>query len=168
MVVLKPQDIVVLLKLSVGPRDWSYAALAGALGMSSSEVHAAIRRAAESGLFNPVTRAPIRSALLELLLHGLRYVFPPVRGAITRGIPTAYAAPPLSNLMVADGDPPPVWPDPEGDVRGEELRPLYPSVPAAARRDERLYHLLALVDAVRAGRARERALASEELTKRLS
>ena len=63
---------------------------------------------------------------------------------------------------------PVVWADPEGKVRGEALEPLYPSVPRAARADEALYELLALVDAVRAGRARERELAVAALRKRLS
>lgn len=44
--------------------------------------------------------------------------------------------------------------------------PLYKSAPQAARRDEKLYELLALVDAIR-GRARERDLAARELRKRL-
>jgi hypothetical protein len=40
-------------------------------------------------------------------------------------------------------------------------------VPQAALEDKRLYELLALVDALRDGRARERELAVKELTKRL-
>ncbi len=60
------------------------------------------------------------------------------------------------------------WPDPDGDVRGEELRPLYRSIPYAARRDPALYELLALVDALRGGRARERMLAADELRSRLA
>ena len=44
---------------------------------------------------------------------------------------------------------------------------LYASVPGAARRDRALYDLLALVDAIRIGRARERALAEKEITHRL-
>ena len=71
-------------------------------------------------------------------------------------------------MIQADGELPPVWPDPEGTVRGEELRPLYRSAPAAARRDPALYELLALVDAVRAGRPRERKLAVAELEARLA
>jgi hypothetical protein len=64
-------------------------------------------------------------------------------------------------------DPPPVWPDPEGSTRGVAFEPLYPTVPQAARRDPALYELLALVDAVRDGRARERKIAEKELVKRL-
>jgi len=45
--------------------------------------------------------------------------------------------------------------------------PLYPSVPEAANKDEKLYELLALADALRVGRAREKELAIVELKKRL-
>jgi hypothetical protein len=81
---------------------------------------------------------------------------------------SAYAAPPLNEIISpAEGEHPPVWPDPEGSARGYELEPLYPSVPKAARLDNGLYELLALVDAIRDGRARERNLAVEHLQKRL-
>lgn len=60
-----------------------------------------------------------------------------------------------------------MWPDPEGDTRGNEFSPLYKSVPKAARKDMKLYELLALVDAVRDGRAREREIAIRELKARL-
>jgi hypothetical protein len=63
---------------------------------------------------------------------------------------------------------PVVWADPQGTVRGEALEPLYRSVPEAARADAQLYEWLALVDAVRSGRARERELAVAELRRRLS
>jgi len=52
-------------------------------------------------------------------------------------------------------------------VRGVAFAPLYPSVPAAALEDARLYELLALVDAIRDGRARERNLAAKEIELRL-
>ena len=44
--VLKPQDIVILLKLvASGEIDWSYPSLAHDLFMSASEIHAGIKRA---------------------------------------------------------------------------------------------------------------------------
>jgi hypothetical protein len=86
---------------------------------------------------------------------------------ITRGVPTSYAAPPLK-AQFAQGDLPPVWPHPEGSARGEGLAPLYKSAPSAAMRDPHLYEWLALVDAIRAGRARERKLATREVERRLS
>jgi len=103
----------------------------------------------------------------EFLICCVKYVFPPVHGGPTRGIPTGYAAPPLLHQIVQPGKPPPVWPYSEGPVRGFELTPLYKSVPAAALKDQRLYELLALLDAIRDGRARERRLAEKELRVRL-
>ena len=47
------------------------------------------------------------------------------------------------------------------------LEPLYKTAPAAALRDPTLYELLALVDAIRDGRARERKIAEQELISRL-
>ena len=59
--------------------------------------------------------------------------------------------------------PQPVWPHPNGPVRGMSLAPLYPSVPEAAMRDEKLYAMLSLFDALRAGQAREREAAKRLL-----
>lgn len=110
---------------------------------------------------------PNRSNLKEFLIHGVKYAFPVHRGGLVRGVPTAHAAPPLKQQIAESSEPPPVWPDPEGNVRGLEFSPLYKNVPAAARRDSNLYELLALVDAIRDGRAREREIAIRELTARI-
>ena len=43
---LKPQDLLVLLKVAASPhRRWTYAALAVDLAMSTSQVHASVKRA---------------------------------------------------------------------------------------------------------------------------
>jgi len=88
-------------------------------------------------------------------------------GGITRGIPTSYAAQPLRELIMQPDEPPPVWPDPEGQVHGYEFSPLYSSVPHACKIDPKLYEFLALVDAIRDGRARERKIAIEEIQSRI-
>ena len=170
--ILKPQDVVVLLKLvALGDADWTYQRLANELALSPSEAHAGVRRAVAAKLMTDAkssTGRPIREALTEFLLHGVKYVFPPERGELTRGVPTGYAAPPLNKEIAQGNDPPPVWPHAQGNVRGYALKPLYKSVPVAAERDPALYELLALVDALRDGRARERALAARELEARLA
>ncbi|HEU5076781.1 MAG TPA: hypothetical protein VFU02_21475 [Polyangiaceae bacterium] len=166
---LKPQDLLVVLRLALasGEVKLTYQALSAELGMSVSEIHASVRRAAESALVDPGSRTVNRRNLLEFLLHGVRFSFPAKHSGLTRGIPTSYAAPPLQRSFSV-GDLPPVWPHPEGKVRGEGLAPLYRSAPTAALNNAELYEWLALVDAVRAGRARERSIAAKELTKRLS
>jgi hypothetical protein len=167
---LKPQDVCVLLKIvALGRGPWSYSQLAYELGMSASEVHAAVRRSTEASLMrvNEAWGYPDAQALAEFLVHGLKYVFAPSRGGLTIGIPTAYAAPPLDRLLPQTAEPPPVWPDEAGEVRGLEFAPLYKSVPQAARRDARLYELLALVDAIRGGGGEVREIAVHELRIRL-
>ena len=167
---LKPQDVLFLLKLlALRKQHWSFNKLAVDLGMSPSEVHAAANRsiAARLAIKNETGIYPNLRNLEEFLLHGIQYVFIPEWGGLSRGMPTAYAAPPLDSLIVADQEPPPVWPDAEGKVRGESLAPLYSSVPKAARNDDKLYELLALVDVLRSGRAREKDIAKKELKRRL-
>ena len=170
--ILKPQDVVILLKLvAIGGESWTYQRLAVELSMSQSEAHAGVRRAVAARLMSDATTSggrPVLPALAEFLVHGVRYAYPPERGALTAGMPTGYAAPPLNTVITQPDEPPPVWPYADGKVRGYSLAPLYPSVPAAAARDAALYELLALVDAIRDGRARERSLATKEIERRLA
>lgn len=162
---LKPQDIVILLKLAVQPGSytWSYNRLAYELCMSPSEVHKGVKRATQSRLFDPNNKRPIRKALQEFLLHGVKYAFPPVIGPVTRGIPTAHATPVLERHFAGAQDEIYVWPHPEGRSRGMELSPLYKTVSDMVGNDERLYHALGVLDAIRIGRAREVRLAEEIL-----
>ena len=105
----------------------------------------------------------LKPQLREFVLSGAKYAFPAVRGTLTRGVPTAYAAAPLNSVIAPSTDPVPVWPHKSGTVRGVSLAPLYPTVPEAALRDENLYAVLALFDAVRSGQARERNTAQKNL-----
>jgi hypothetical protein len=87
---------------------------------------------------------------------------------MARGVPTADGTAPLNNqLMAAGGEPLPVWPTPRGTLRGSSLAPLYPGAPDAALRDPQLHACLALIDAIRIGRARERGLARKILKETL-
>ncbi len=167
---LKPQDILIIIKILIRIKQnllpWSYSDLANQLFMSPSEVHAGVKRATESRLIDR-NKKPINRALEEFLIHGVKYVFPAMHGGISRGIPTSYAGPPLKNLFTFKDTLIPVWPHPEGDVNGIELKPLYKSVPDASVRDKSLYEYFVLIDAIRNGRTRERNIAIEELSKRL-
>lgn len=164
---LKPQDVIVLLKLLVSSgRVVSFEVLSEQLAMSASEVHASVGRAMAARLVNVASDnlQPTKAALKEFLLHGARYAFPATFGAVTRGVPTGYAAPPLVTLVSQPDELPPVWPDPSGERRGMALYPLYPTVPQAARADPALYECLALFDALRGGAARERQIATQLLS----
>jgi len=137
--------------------------------MSVSEVHAAVKRARTSRLLHgPMLGGrPNLGAIEEFLVHGLKYAFPAERGEPTRGVPTSYAAEPLRKVIALGDEPLPVWPYATGSQRGTSFKPLYKNAAKASLRDPVLYEYLALADALRDGRARERKLAEEMIVSRL-
>lgn len=153
---LRPFDIAVALRLLLVPEE-RYEPLAEALVTSTSAVHRSVARLQLAGLCQPSSRTVARIALREFLLHGARYAFPAVHGPERIGLATAWTHPAVASLFT-DGESPRelVWTSERGAVRGESLVPLFPNIPAVADRDPRLHTLLAMVDAVRAGTARER------------
>ncbi len=185
---MKGQDIVVLLKLvsleqeeqEGGARlegdsryedPYSVRGLESSLGISKTEVNASIKRSVSSGLAvkdRESGRAkPNRRNLFNFIVHGLKFVFPAKTRAMTRGIPTAFAAAPLKNRLLSAGEYIYVWPYAKGKDMGQSVAPLFKSVPEAVRKDNRLYAYLALIDAIRLGNQREAGLAAEHLSKRL-
>jgi len=162
---LKPQDLLVLLKAAAHPpQRWTYASLGTALAMSASEVHASVKRAVASGLAVAPARgewSPVRPSLLEFVLHGARYIWPATPGPVKRGVPTAFGAEPLASKLTAAPGEAPVWAHTGGSAKGPTLSPIYRTAPQAALTDPALHRLLALLDALRTGRARERALAAQ-------
>jgi hypothetical protein len=165
------QDIAVLLKICLlqGPKILSKK-LSDELFLSPADVSKSLNRCRDSGLlyWSDLEKRVNRSAFLDFLAYGMRHVFPPKRGALVRGVPTAAATEPLKSHFLDDGEPPPVWPYPEGSVRGSSFSPLYKGAPKAALLDSRVYELLALCDAIRGGRTRERVIAVELLRKALN
>lgn len=163
---MRPHDIVILLKIAAkGAQQWLMKDLAVELGISASEVSESINRSVQAGLLANDKKKVKAAALSEFLQYGLPYVFPQQPGALVRGIPTAHAAPPLNKLI--ESNELYVWPSAKGNVRGQAIEPLYKSVVKAIEKDSKLYELLALVDALRVGRVREKQLAMEEIKKRL-
>jgi predicted transcriptional regulator len=163
---MRPHDIVVLLKIAAkGNSSWLMKDLSHELGISGSEVSESINRSVLAGLMAQDKKKLMKLALLDFLEHGLRYVYPQQPGALVRGIATAHAALPLNKSIVSND--PYVWPYGEGNVRGQAIEPLHPKVPEACLRDQSFYEFMALCDALRVGKVRERNLAVEELKKRL-
>ncbi len=163
---IKPQDILLLLKLvSDNNPKWNQKPIAEALGLSQSEVSESVARSKYAGLLEPKGKVVMKLALMEFLQYGLRYVFPQKPGAMVRGVPTSHSASPLKDNIQSVEEY--VWPYGKGTVRGQSISPLYPSVPEAALKDSKLHELLALVDALRVGKAREKEIAIVELRKRL-
>lgn len=124
-----------------------------------------VRRSAAASADAASPDNPVRvqaQALAEFALHGAKYAFPGVRLPLAVGVPTSHSAPAFAGVF-APGSTDFVWPHPNGSVRGIGVEPLHPSVPYAAMQDARLYELLALFDAVRVGKARERNMALRRL-----
>jgi len=163
--IMSPHDIVILLKIvSYGNQTWFQKPLASALGISQSEVSKSLNRSKYAGLLHPDGKTVMKLALMDFLQYGLRYVFPQKPGPVVRGIPTSHSAAPLNKYIQSTENY--VWPYGKGNLRGHSIMPLYPSVPEAALKDQQLWELLSLADALRVGRARERDLAIIELKKR--
>ncbi len=157
---LRPVDLVVALRLAKVP-DERYESVADVLSISLSTAHQAVRRLTAAGLVTPGTRKVNRRALLEFISHGARYAFFANPGAQSRGVPTAHSAPPLRDEIASDEGY--VWPAVRGKSRGASVTPLYEGAISLQQRAPDLYQALALVDAVRVGRVRERKLALEHL-----
>ena len=163
---LKPQDIIILLKIiALENQEWFQDTIALDLNMSQSEISQSLNRCKYSTLIDASKKRINKLAFIEFLFHGLQYVFPQQPGAIVRGIPTAHSAPPLNESI--NGTDIYVWPYAKGTVRGQAIEPLYATVVAASLKDSVFYELAALVDALRVGRAREREIAKQELRKRI-
>lgn len=175
---LKPQDIVIsikLLQVREGAAVPTYAELAMALKMSPSEAHAGVRRAVEVGLLRRSGDSPsrmplpVRTALGEFLVSGLKYVWPGKFGATSRGVPTCTSVPGVaSELGVPESGRPLVWKHPLGTTRGETVAPLYSKLPEVCMHDPWLHAWLALVDILRCQTGREASLAANTIQRRLS
>lgn len=163
---LQPFDILLALKLAVSPQKHTQAALASQLDVSASQVNRGIKSCIRSGLLDEFSRSVNTPAIEEFLVHGVRYAFPGELGSVTRGMPTAHSALPVATKM-GPSNVIYVWPLASGEERGESVKPLYKTAPFAASKDAKLYEALALVDAIRIGRAREKNLASKAISKLL-
>lgn len=155
---LKPQDLVVLLKIiTLKESKWFQHTLAEGLKISQSEVSECLARSKYSGLLSASGKKVNILSLLDFISYGLKYTFPQQPGIVTRGLPTAHSALPLSEHIQSENAY--VWPYAKGKVRGQAIEPLYKSVPEAMQNNPELHQILALIDAIRVGRARERDLA---------
>jgi predicted transcriptional regulator len=163
---MRPHDIAVLLKIATkGGGDWLMKDLSYELGISASEISESMNRSVIAGLIAPDKKRLMKAALLDFLEFGLRYVYPQQAGALVRGFPTAHSAPPLNEIIVSEEQF--VWPFAGGKVRGQAVEPLHPKLPEASLKDPDFYQMMALCDALRVGKVREKNIAMEELKKRI-
>jgi len=164
---MRPQDIVILLKLIVINNDnWKNIDLAKSLQISASEISEALNRCRIAGLVDTQKRKVNINSFKEFLIYGLKYAFPAEPGAVVRGVATAHSAYPI-NEYIASGNDIYVWPYAKGTQRGQAIEPLYKTLPAVVQNENQLYELLVITDTIRIGRAREVKIAIEQLEKRL-
>jgi len=166
-VVLQPIDVPVALSISLRPGQ-TFASLGAELQISPSTAHQAVRRLVAAGLvFSRGGKHEVNVAgLEEFLTHGVRYAFPPERGRRQRGVPTAHSLTAVHAILGGASEPL-VWPSPRGKVAGTSLTPLAPAAAELIEKHPDLYELLALVDLLRVGTARDRVVAGELLSERL-
>jgi hypothetical protein len=163
---MKPQDVIVMIKIHLWNQGrWKIVPLAESIYISKTETQQAIQRLKKSALFDSSLECIKKSCMEEFLIHGLKYCFPPEIGPTTRGLPTAHSSPYLADEIVSTGQDVFVWPHAKGKKRGLSVSPLYRTAADAALEDPRMYHYLALIDALRVGKAREQAIAKKELVK---
>jgi hypothetical protein len=166
---LKPADIYVLAGLLERHGKWTYRQLAADLEVPHAVVQRAVARAGEAGLYSASRRFVHLPHFDEFASHALRFVAPARLGPIVPGVPAAWAAPPMSELIRTSGEePPPVWPTARaGTVRGQALEPLHAAAVDATQDNPDLAQMLSLLDSLRAGDVRVRRVASEQLHHRL-
>ncbi len=163
---LNPLDIVVLFKILCKENArWSQSVLAKELHLSQSEISKSIARSQFAGLLDATSKHVRRLGFMEFLQYGISYAFPQHPGSVVKGVPTAHSAAPLKQYIRSTEHY--VWPSSEGKMTGQAIMPLFSNVPLAVQEDQSLYEYLALVDALRVGRVREKNMAIKELKTRI-
>ena len=160
---LKPQDTVLALKywsLRQDNQVSSVRDIAESIGISAGEVSKGAKRlvAARIVVERDAQVFAESGALLEWLSYGLRYAYPQESVGYGRGMATSWNCSILKSEMIPP-TPALVWPVSGGDFEGALIKPFHGSVPVAAAKDERLYRILSLLEAIRGGKPRELAIA---------
>lgn len=167
---LGPTDIYVLAGALSDDRDaLTLRELAGRLHVDHTLVHRALKRAEAAGLYAASSKQVNRANFEELMTHAGRFIAPARLGELTRGVPAAWAAEPISTIIhQPKQEPPPVWPEALGAVRGQALKPLHPAAVKASQDAPTLASLLAIIDSLRAGDVRVRKVAASSLHETLN
>ena len=171
---IQGRDIVVLVYLSVHSGPWTVRSLASELEFPHAATQRSLKSLQDARLTFKLGKRSIASEVAipragEFLIHAVKYVFPPVFVGESRGIATAWDAPPLREKLTARGEMrmPIVWPYALGDERGEGIQPVHESVPRiAVKFGGKTREILSLVDAIRYGPSRVSQMATAELERR--
>lgn len=161
--ILKPQDTLLALKywsLRRSGQRSNVREVAESIGISAGEVSKGAKRLIaahllverKDGLFAE------SGALLEWLCYGVRYAYPQESVGYGRGMATSWNCPLLESEIVPPS-PALVWSVPGGKIDGALIKPIHESIPLIAGRDQQLYRLFSLLEAIRGGKPRELAIA---------
>lgn len=133
---------------------WSPAAIRHRLGLPRATLSKSLERLGDGGL---VRESYLNRALLSALLPLLPNLVParPLSSIPVRGLVTGFAAPAFGGHF--RGRMAYVWELESGPDLGLPIKPLHKQIPShvGATGDDRVHALLAYLDAVRGGRARE-------------
>lgn len=163
---MRPQDLVILIKIALNKEgNLQIKDLAKDLYISPSEVSKSLKRSEFAGLYLPTQKKVMRQALMEIIQYAVKYIYPTIPGYMTNGIPTAISHP----YMTAKFEPniKYVWQDNNAMERGLAVTPLYDGAINAAKHDEDLYLVLALIDVLRIGKNREKDISIQMLKTKL-
>lgn len=171
---VQPEDIAVLVALAAH-QEWGEVRQQLLTCLPEERLTASVARLGKSRLCLPTAQRVARSTLVELLIHGVPFLFPPSFGEQGLGVPTAWSDPRVIAGMglVVPAHQAVVWPledrrrswveEKRVLVEGQFLEPLAPWVSTLAVQDEPFHWLMSLAECLRAGRARERNWASQQL-----
>lgn len=162
---LSPTDLYVLAGvLAENGKSSTLRALAETLRVDHTLVHRSLRRTEAAGLYAADSKTVNRANFEDLATHAARFIAPARLGGLTRGVPAAWGAEPIASVIRQPSqEPPPVWPDAHGEVRGQALQPLHDAAVQASRESTALAHLLSILDSLRVGDVRVRKVATDAL-----
>lgn len=166
--IMNGKDVLVILKIRCSGGRGPYQALASDLGLSVGAVHQSVRVGLSAGLLGDKGHMVVKPAFREWVLYGVKYFFPLKILGVGRGLATGLSSAPFADAFHASAQMGWVWPDADGEVKGELVQPLAPAVPTAARRDVNLYQWLVVLDLLRGGGLREKKMAETWVLEALS
>ncbi|MBK8503110.1 MAG: MarR family transcriptional regulator [Saprospiraceae bacterium] len=155
---LYPQDVLILLMMVLEDKGPVYQKdIARRLHLSPAAVSYAVKRLKGLGLLSQDQSKIMVQSLLDFVFYAIHLVFPAEVGSEARGILTAniQASQQTSKKYV--------WRSDRGEHFGQQVSPLYESVPLFVFDEPKLYQALACIDAIRVGNSREKKLAFNQL-----
>jgi hypothetical protein len=159
--IMNGKDALVILKIHCSGGRGPYQALSGELGLSVGAVHQSVREGLRAGLLVEEGHRVVTPAFREWVLYGVKYFFPLTIVGVGRGLATGLSVSPFADAFHSSAQMGWVWPDADGEVKGELVQPLAPAVPFAARKDPMLYKWLVVLDVIRGGNMREKKMAED-------